>query len=462
MNITLPNDFIPRPYQAKFMGAMDNGAKRVFLNWHRRSGKDLTALHQTCKMAHTRKGVYWHIFPEFAQGRKAIWEGFTKDGKRILENVFPGFLNPKRQGSIVKRKDEQQMSLELRCGSIWRLIGSDRIEVVGAGPVGFVFSEYAISNPKAWNMIRPMLRENDGWAAFITTPRGLNHAKDLFDIAKSDPAWFTDTRTLFDTRAYDPEKTIAEERAGGMPDALIKQEYLCDWNSALAGSIWGDLIDSALKIGAGQPFEDGYDNVFTSWDLGFTDSTAIWVWRPVDGGVDFIDFYENHGASLSHYTDWVESKPYRIIKHWLPHDARQTTLASGVSILNQLLKKWPGQVACGPDLPLLDGIQAGRWLIQQGVRFHPRCSDGLAALRNYHYEYDEEKKTFAPRPAHNWASHAADAFRYAAAVVKTSEVLTQRVVKNKPSPAAVPVHRSFTLNQLFEDRSRQVSARRRI
>jgi hypothetical protein len=161
--------------------------------------------------------------------------------------------------------------------------------------------------------------------------------------------------------------------------------------------------------------------------------------------------------------DLIDGKPYKYVKHWLPHDARQTTLASGVSILNQMLKKYPGQVACGPDLPLLDGIQAGRWLIQQGIRFNPNTTmDGLAALRQYHYEYDEEKKTFAPRPVHDWSSHAADAFRYTAAVVKTSDILTKKVTLEAPKPAAVPVHRSFTLNQLFEDRARLVSQRRRI
>jgi hypothetical protein len=284
----------------------------------------------------------------------------------------------------------------------------------------------------------------------------------LYDLACKDPAWFTDTQTLYDTQAYDPEKTISEERASGMPEALIKQEYLCDWNAALVGSIWGDLLDAAIKAGAGRHFQHEYDNVFTCWDLGFTDSTAIWFWQVVDGGVDFIDYYENHGCSLSHYYDVIESKPYKYIKHWLPHDARQTTLASGVSILNQMLKRFPGQVSVGPDLPLLDGIQAGRWLIQQGVRFHPSCSDGLNALRQYHYEYDEEKKTFAPRPAHDWSSHAADAFRYTAAVVKTSELLTRRVKESAPKPSAKPLHMSFSLNQLFEDRARLVSQRRRI
>jgi hypothetical protein len=117
-------------------------------------------------------------------------------------------------------------------------------------------------------------------------------------------------------------------------------------------------------------------------------------------------------------------------------------------------------------LPLLDGIQAGRWLLQQKVRIHPRCQAGVNALRDYHYEYDEEKKVFAPRPAHTWSSHTADAFRYLAAVVKYSQGLSWSIEAKKapmvPKPAAVPLHHSFTLEQLFADRDRDMARRRRI
>jgi phage terminase large subunit len=463
MNISLPNDFQPREYQIPFMRFMDNGGRRSMIVWHRRSGKDLTALHQTCKMMHQRKGVYWHIYPTFQQARKAIWEGFTKAEKRIMENVFPGFLDPKRKGSIVKRKDEQQMMIELKCGSIWRLMGSDKIEVVGAGPVGVVFSEYAVGSPQAARMISPMLRENEGWEVYITTPRGFNHAKELYDSAIKDPNWFTDLKGIYETRAYDPDQTVAEERAKGIPDALIRQEYFCDWTAALAGAVWGDQIDEISKNGGLNEYDHGFDQIFTSWDIGYTDSTAIWFWRINGAGVDVIDFYESHGKPLSHYFDVIDRKPYRYVKHWLPHDARQQTLASGVNVLNQCLKHWPGQVAIDPDLDLVDGIQAGRWLLQQGIRFHPRCRDGIDAIRQYHYEYDEDKKDYSPRPAHDWSSHAADAFRYMATVVKVSELLTRKTeTKKVEEPVLKPLSYSFTLDQLFEDHSRRIAARRRF
>ena len=113
MRVTLPNDFEPRPYQARAMAHFDSGGKRAVCVWHRRSGKDLSFGHQTAKSAHQDVGSYWHFFPTFEQARRSIWEGYRKDGKRILENVFPGFLDPKASHSIVKRKNDSQMFVEL-------------------------------------------------------------------------------------------------------------------------------------------------------------------------------------------------------------------------------------------------------------------------------------------------------------------------------------------------------------
>jgi phage terminase large subunit len=213
-----------------------------------------------------------------------------------------------------------------------------------------------------------------------------------------------------------------------------------------------------------EDFEHGLSDVFTSWDLGFTDSTAIWFWRIKDGGIDIIDHHEAHGKPLSYYFDFVDTRPYRYVKHWLPHDARQVTLSAGVSILNQCLAHWPGQVTIGPDLPLLDGIQAARWLIQQGVRFHPRVKEGLDALKAYAYEYDEEKQMFSNKPEHTWASHSADAFRYLACVAKVSNLLIPNR-EDGPKPPQVfakPLHKTYNLDQLFKDHAARLTERKRI
>lgn len=449
MRIRLPNDFTPRPYQRKYMAYFDGGGKRAVWVVHRRGGKDLTALHQTCKMAHERPGAYWHVFPTAEQGRKAIWEGFTKDGKRILEQVFPAAIRKSPKAFLPKA----EMVVELKCGAIWRLLGSDNIETVGAGPFGVVFSEYALAKPSGWDLIRPMMRENEGWASFITTPRGNNHAKKLYEIAGRE-GWFRDLQTLYDTRAYDPDQTITEERASGMPEALVRQEYLCDWTAANVGSVWGDLLELLERRGGLGEFSHPGDGVYTSWDLGISDATAIWFWRLRDGAVDLIDHYEAHGKPISHYCDVLAEKGYKYLKHWMPHDARQRSLQTGVGTLEQVAAILGGDnVAIGPPMSLPDGLQAGRWLLQQEMRIHRRCEIGIEALKHYSYRWDEEKKVFSSKPDHDWSSNTADAFRYLALVVKHTFAMT-----HKPSARTMPPARgidSFTLDELWALRERR-------
>lgn len=445
MRVEIPNGFTPRAYQKKAMAWFDRGGKRAYTVWHRRGGKDLTAMHQSCKMAHKRKGAYWHIFPTAEQGKKAIWEGFTKDGERIMEQVFPASIRKSPRAFT----PNGEMIVELKCGSIWRLMGSDKMEVVGGGPMGVVFSEYALAKPKTWDLIRPMLRENDGWAWMITTPRGRNHAHKLFEMARKDSAWFCDLKTLYDTRAYDPESTIAEERASGMPEELIAQEYLCDFNAANVGSFYGaQLAELDIRGGLGAVFEAaGKDDIFTSWDLGKADDTAIWWWRPGPGGVDILDHYASHGEDLPHYFQVLASRAerhgWKYRKHWLPHDARAKTLATKVSVLDQFLTEYgAGSVAMVPDMLLKDGIQATRKLLgHPGTRIHARCAlienakdcDGIEALRAYHREWDDEQKCFREKPVHDWSSHTADSARYMATVAEVAGHLVR-----KPAPPVEP------------------------
>lgn len=456
MRISLPNAFTPRDYQRRLMGYLDNGGKRAVCVWHRRAGKDVTFLHEQAKLAHERKGVYWHCLPTYRQAKKALWDGFTKDGKRIIDTAFPP--------ALVKRRNEQEMLLELKCGSIIQLVGSDTIDnLVGAGPVGVTFSEFSISKPKAWDLVRPMLAENGGWAGFVYTPRGNNHGKVLFDIAGKDPRWFCERLTIHDTGAL-PASILDEERAAGMPEALIRQEYLCDFTAANVGSVWGDLMEALEKRGALDAFEHERDAVFTSWDLGFSDSTAIWFWRLNGDGIDVVDWYEAHNQPMSHYFDVLEQRAetmgYRYVKHWLPHDARHHTAASHVSVLDQFVERMGSSaVAIAPNLSLLDGIQAGRWLLQHSTRFHPRCGEGVEALRQYHYAFDEDAKTFARKPEHDWSSHSADAFRYAAVVVRASQLLTAKE-EAKQEPLVRGPHMGFSLDELWE--ANRASGRERV
>ncbi len=452
--IILPHDFTPRFYQLPYMRYFDGGGKRGYWVVHRRSGKDFTAGHQLAKMAHEQVGLYWHMLPTYKQARKVIWQGFTNDGKRILDSFFPP--------ELVAGRNETDMRLDLKCGSVIQYVGSDSYDtLVGSNPTGVIFSEFALNHPAAWGYLRPILAANkNAWASFITTPRGLNHAWTLWKAAQGDPTWFTQLLTVDDTGVLSPAD-IASERALGMPDALIRSEYYCDWQAALVGAVWGDLIEDLEKQRGGiLDFEFEHDGIFTAWDLGMADSTAIWWFRPTSTGVEFIDYYEAHGKPLSHFADVIERRGLPIVKHWLPHDARAHHLGTEVSVLEQLWDRFGhGAVAIGPRMALLDGIQAGRWLLQQpGTRFHAtRCAAGLECLRAYHYEYDEETKTYSNKPEHDFSSHGADAYRYASVVSRVAGIYKpEHADEEKPAPIELLSLNKLTLEMLYEERERSL------
>jgi hypothetical protein len=105
-----------------------------------------------------------------------------------------------------------------------------------------------------------------------------------------------------------------------------------------------------------------------------------------------------------------------------------------------------------------------RWLLQQNIRFHPRCSDrdGLEALRQYHRAYDEDKRVFMLHPDHDWTSHSADAFRYLAISAKQlagelearkpKKPASRILVAPPPQPLPASGWASLpTLDQLWKD-----------
>lgn len=472
--ISIPHEFTPRFYQVPFMRYFDHGGKRAMWIVHRRGGKDLTSMHQTNKMAHLEKGLYWHIFPTAEQARKAIWTGKTKDGKSIMEAVFPRELRKApREWSL-----QGEMVVELKCGSVWRLMGSDKMEIVGAGPKGVTFSEFALAKPNTWDLVRPMLRESNGWAQFITTPRGANHAKKLYDQAGQDKGWFRDLKTVRDTNlTYHSsdggheigwEEMIAEERAEGMPESLIEQEYFCSFSAANVGSFYGlHLAQLEARGATGAYFDSSGDMVFTSWDLGRADDTAIWWWRLREGStedaprVDVLDHYACHSEDLEHYLEVMEERAtkynWKYERHYLPHDARAKRLGTKQSVYEQFVYKYgSGMVGITPELSLLDGISALRRLLQKDIRFHARCSeiahprdhDGLDALRSYHRVWDDKAKAFSETPVHDWSSHTADAARYMAIVVTMAERRTRdrreaQVISHPRPPHTLAEHKAF-------------------
>ena len=456
--ISLPNDFNPRPYQLPVMRYIQQGGKRAVITWPRRHGKDLTWLHIHALMSQTRVGAYWHLLPTYAQAKKTVWDAFRRDGKPVIANAFPREM-------LAKDPNEAAMMLHFKNGSTFQLIGADRTDaIVGSGPVGLSFSEYALTRPGSWDLLRPVVIENDGWAGFMSTPRGRNHHWKLAEMAKRNPDWFHQHLTIETAGVLDVEKTLSEARAEGVPEEIIRQEYYCDFNAALIGSVFGDLFERIEAEGRTEAFSHPNEGIYTSWDLGIADATAIWFWRIRGTALEFVDHLEDTGKPLSFYMDALDAKPYEYVRHYLPHDARARTLVSGVSVQDEMNRRYGhGRVAICPSLTLPDGIQATRKLLgDRNTRFHARCEEKplandirpFEALRNYHYEWDEDAKVLAKKPFHDWSSHTADALRIAGVVAQMTLMLDRK--EPEPEKLVIPqMDRSFQLDQLWEMREQE-------
>jgi hypothetical protein len=213
------------------------------------------------------------------------------------------------------------------------------------------------------------------------------------------------------------------------------------------GAVYGDLIVGLKERGGHKPFPHPADGVFAVFDLGVSDATAIWWFRIGAGGrLDVVDWYENAGHGASHYFEVLDGKTpqdaeptftpkkYGLSRVYLPHDGAQREFQSGVSTLSLFQAKYPGRVTLVKNLSVSDGIDAGRWLLEQDIRVHARCADGLKRLGAYRFEWDEDKKVFKKTPRHDWTSHTADSWRYLAEVYKRTELATRKPPKARKPP----------------------------
>lgn len=419
--ITLPYNFDPWPHQeAWFRAFYDHGQRRFFEVVHRRGGKDKGWLNLMIDQMTRRVGNYVHVFPQRNRARLIVWEGIDTDGQRYIDHFPP---------SLIYRKREEEMLISLQHpddtskeGSIYRCMGSDRdvYLLVGANPVGVIWSEFGEINPRMRELVLPILRRNGGWEAIICTPRGKNHAYTLYHQVQGDPEWHTSYLPITATTDHHGQPLVTEadvekDRTAGLSEEAIAQEYYLSWEAPMPGAYYAVAfrrIDQEQRV-TRVPYDPLYE-VYTSWDLGVDDSTAIWFVQAVGREIRFIDYYIHHGEGLEHYARVLKEKPYSYACHFLPHDIDVREFTSGRSRLEVARALLPGAIEVVAKVPLIDGIQASRLLLARSVFDGVRCDAGLSALRSYRQEWDDERKTFSDTPLHDWASDGADAFRYLA------------------------------------------------
>ena len=359
-----------------------------------------------------RIGNYYYFFPTYKQGRKILWDGKDKNGFPFIGH-FPKEL-------IAGKPNEVEMKIKYKNGSLFQIVGDDNIDsIVGANPVGVVFSEFSLQDPRGWDYIRPILAENDGWAIFNWTPRGKNHAYDLHEFAKHDSNWWTQVLTVDDTNIID-KKILEQEKleiiARNGDDSLFYQEYYCSYLAAIMGAYYTKQYEEADKAGRfGFVPHEPKAKVHTVWDLGISDSMVVGFWQAVGQERRLIECLDFTGKGLPEVIVELKKKDYVYGKHFAPHDIKVRELGTGKS-------RWDTAKSLGvefdlvPNISIASGIDATRMFWNKMWVDSNKCKKFLLAIPQYTKEFDETRKNFNDKPEHDWTSHFADMLRYSALV----------------------------------------------
>lgn len=414
--VTLPHLYTARTYQVPLwnVALAENKIKRFILLWHRRCGKDKTFWNVFIAKTQEEPGLYLYMLPTTSQANKVIWKGRGKDGVKFLEHI---------PDELIKKKTEHDMSIELKNGSIIMVLGSDNYDrIVGTNPIGVVFSEYSIADPLAWDFIRPILAENDGWAMFCYTSRGKNHGYDLYQTNKNNPNWYVSKLDVTQTFDNDGNRVISEQAIqdeidAGMDEAMVQQEFYLSFNAIGQGVIYKAELERMRKENriCRVPIDTKLP-VHTAWDLGYGDDMAIWFFQVVGKEIRLINFCRHNLVGMEHYIqymlDFKEEHNIKYELHYAPHDLAVHDLMSGESRI--VTAKAMGIKFKPPvDRPKIkaDGLNAVRQLFPRIWIDSERCADGINGLESYSREYDDKLKVYRDIPKHDWASNIADALQ---------------------------------------------------
>jgi len=390
--------YIPRNPQ-KLIHQMVKDNRFTVVVAHRRMGKTVSAINQlvhSALLCDKPSPRFAYIAPTYAQCKRIAWD-------YLLQYTRP-------LGAIAN-------IAELRVDFMGRrisLYGADNHDSLrGIYLDGVVIDEIGDINPLIFSeVVRPALTDRLGWAMFIGTPKGNNHFKDLRDRAdKGDDKW-----SLLEFKASETGLIIATELAlakNEMGDDKYQQEFECSFNAAVEGSYYGQIInDLEVKNQITTIPREALSKTYCAWDLGISDSTAIWVAQVVGKEIRLVDFYENHSQGLDTYVTWLRDNGWSDATQLLPHDVVVRELGTGKS-RQEMLEEAGLEITVVKKLPIADGIQAVRRLLPR-CWFDKNVKQGLDALRNYRRNYDEKRNVFFDTPLHDWCSHASDAFRYLA------------------------------------------------
>lgn len=255
-----------------------------------------------------------------------------------------------------------------------------------------------------WISFNPELETDETYQRFVANPPA---DSITMKVNWYDNPWFPDTLKL----EKDALKQRDEEAYNQVWEGLCRQ--------TVDGAIFAKEMQQAEKDGriCRVPY-DATKPVHAVFDLGWSDSTAIWFLQFVGMETRLIRYIEDSQKTISYYLATMQTYGYVYDKIWLPHDAENKTLAAAGRSIDDIVRAAGYKTEIMPRVPILDSINAARTIFPNCYFDREHTADGLACLRHYRYEVDPETGQFSRNPLHDHYSHGSDAFRYIALMIK--------------------------------------------
>lgn len=427
----LPHNMDPYEWQVPIIGRHQQGLD-VWLNIHRRGGKDLTSFAGiVLAEAAEIPGTYHYIFPLLNQGRDAIWEGKDHQGNNILDYYVPK--------ELVSHRDNADMKLTIRSTdsktSIIQIFGvnNGQYEKLRGKPAnGVVLSEASRMEKKVLEVINPMLIATDGWKVVQSTPNGQNWFCESFNLAKKNRIRnFCMTATIDDTYDHNGNPLVTKEMVeaqiedGIMTDDEAQQEYWCSFQQGIEGTYVGKQLqelEDSQRIEY-LPYDPNY-LVDTYWDLGVGDPVAIWFVQQIGQEIRFIDYEEASGTTFTYWARVLQEKGYLYRKHWAPFDIMNREGVGKEEFAKSRLAhaKDVGIIFnVTPRASFENGLLAIRGLLGLCRFDKDNCKDGLRHLRLWGKTWNKQEQRYMDTEKNDPHTHAGAAARYAAINIRQAQ-----------------------------------------
>lgn len=409
-------NYVPREV---FLPYHNRTQRYAVLLCHRRGGKSFSTLNDIIVRALTPsldglRQQFAMMAPTQTQARTIAWQ-YLKEQTACFANC-KGYKSLEQHLTVVL-PDPQDTN---KPGSTIMLVGAENAERLrGLYLNGIVIDEAAdIPDFVVTQIIRPALADRQGWLTISGTVKSVDdYLWRSYELAQKLPLlWFCMNLKASESGIL-PQHELDDLKAS-MSEEAYRVEFENDVHAATTGRIFLQYLNPQQVTRV--PYDPAGSAPITAWDLGMSDSTAIWVAQVCGREIHILDYYEGTGQSLDYYVDWLRKLPYakRLGAHLLPHDSRVRELGSGKSRLEILRDMGLRNLKVVPKLPKDQQIEAGRLLLPKCWFNEETTAEGRKALRNYSFQFDQRKQVFSLAPLHDQYSNGSDAWQILAVGMK--------------------------------------------